>query len=171
MWQPGAYADQLAAARASGAVLSDPLTGVDGRWPVSTDGRYSYTGDAYALSSDDERAAFAWASPTFGDVTLEVTVRHTTDFDLTIAGVILRAEDATQTMLVFTLDPSGEWQLYRLPLVSPDELDNGRELTYEGAIVPVSAIHQGLDATNHLDVMMRGTAYAFFINDQFVGTS
>jgi hypothetical protein len=43
------------------------------------------------------------------------------------------------------------------------------ELVYEGVLSPVSAIRRGSDATNRLAVIMRGSSYAFFINDQFVG--
>lgn len=44
-----------------------------------------------------------------------------------------------------------------------------RELRYEGVIFGVGAIHRGLDATNRLAVLMRGSSYIFFVNGQFVG--
>ncbi len=171
--QPGAYAGQLGAARASTPLLRDPLSENTGLWPITTDGRQTFAGGAYVLNVQKGREIYAWTPNAFGDVTLEVTMRYTTDFDLDQAGLVLRANDSSQTILIFTITPSGGWQLRRLPLdgyASANLRSIERTLVDEGNIYsPVGAIHQGLDATNHLAVLMRGSSYAFYINDQYVG--
>lgn len=172
--QPGAYADQLAAARASTPLLHDPLSENTGLWAVTPDGSQTFAGGAYVLNAQrGRREIHAWTPDTFADVMLEITMRNTTSFDLDQAGLILRADDASQTMLLFTITPSGKWQLRRLGLdgyASHNWRSIERTLVDEGnTYSPVGAIHQGLDATNHLAVLMRGNAYAFFINDQYVG--
>lgn len=171
--QPGAYADQLAAARASTPLVHDPLLENTGLLPVTPDGRQTFAGGAYVLNTQREGEISAWTPGTYEDVTLEVTMRYTTSFEFDQAGLILRADDASQTMLLFTIMPGGEWQLRRLSLdgyASPNWRSIERTLVDEGSrYSPVGAIHQGLDAANHLAVLMRGSAYAFFINDQYVG--
>lgn len=172
--QPRLYAGQLAEARAGAPLLLDPLTKETGLWPVGSGptGVFSYTKSGYMLTPTSGSArcgAFAWAPPRFADATVAVTVRQDSTFSLSETGLIVRADGATHTLLVFAVTPSGEWHLDRYRVGTSEATIMDDSLRHEGSILPVDAIHQGLHATNRLAVMMRGSSYAFFINGQFVG--
>ncbi|HEX6818881.1 MAG TPA: hypothetical protein VF120_10935, partial [Ktedonobacterales bacterium] len=172
-WQPSAYAHQLSVARASTPLLYDPLTSDAGVWPANTSDpnrSHTFSNGAYTLNSQDDYDVSALERRVIGDGVLQVTLRYTTDFDLNTAGLILRTDEASHTKLVFVITPSGEWHLYRLALDGQvNSWARENQLMYEGVLGPIGAIHQGLGATNQLAVLMRGNAYAFFINDQYVG--
>jgi hypothetical protein len=70
---------------------------------------------------------------------------------------------------VFAITPSAEWHLLQFALGDDGSLSLEHELRYEGVLFGVGAIHQGLDATNRLAVLMHGSSYTFFVNGQFVG--
>ena len=72
--------------------------------------------------------------------------------------------------LAFTITPNAEWHLEQYHIRGlTATLTQERDLRYEGVIFGVGAIHRGVDATNRLAVLMRGSSYTFFVNGQFVG--
>jgi hypothetical protein len=97
-------------------------------------------------------------------------VRQQVDFDLNRAGFLFRANPASHTALVFAITPSAERLLLRFTCGDDGSLTHERELRYEGVIVGVGAVHRGLDATNRLAVLMRGSSHTFFVNGQCVGS-
>jgi len=44
-----------------------------------------------------------------------------------------------------------------------------RTLRYEGVFGGATAIHQGLDSTNRLAVLMQGSTFTFFVNGRYLG--
>lgn len=174
LYEPRAYAAALEEAHAQAPLLSDPLSAANGSWPVGElpRGTYTYANGAYYLAqgSNSGCSVYAWAPLDFSNGTLEVTVHQRSSFDLSEAGLVVRAADKSDTMVVFTVTPAGEWHLTRYHIgAGLVGTTNEQELIYDGVVIPVGAIHRGSDATNRLAVIMRGNSYAFFINDQFVG--
>jgi hypothetical protein len=142
-------------------------------WPVgrTLQGQFSFTSSGYELTSEQEYCCdvFGWGPTNYADATVEVTVHQVTDFDLSEAGLVVRADDGSPSFLVFAVTPKGDWRLEWLRQSSDGEYVP-ETLMWDGVIVPVGAVHRGNDATNRLAVIMRGGAYVFFINGQVVGT-
>jgi hypothetical protein len=171
--QPRAYAARLAQAQSTKALLSDSMMKPSGLWPVGTTSRatYTYLSDGYWLGLASEVCCdvYALAPPTFHTATVEATVHQVSSFDLSEAGLVVRADDIAHTMLIIVVTPNGEWHLKRFHIQPDGTATDEQTLMYESTLGGVAAIHQGRNATNRLAVMMRGTSYTFFINGQFVG--
>lgn len=173
--QPRSYAARLAQTEMHAPLYADALSAPTGDWPQGAQpgGTYQYHNGAYILTEGNGDTCcdiYAWPVRTFSGATVEVDVRQATDFDLSEAGLVLRADDASGTMLVFTLTTGGEWMVKRFHYAphQPGTSDE-QTLLYDGAVLPASAIHKGSGAVNELAAIVRGTSYALFINQQFAG--
>jgi hypothetical protein len=166
------YAGQLQQLEAAQPQIRDSLTSNTLGWtPTNSD-----TADSFAFSSTgyvfvpvmccDSNSRI---NGVMSDGLVEITLRQVADFDLRAAGLLFRANPTTHTALTFTITPNAEWHLEQYTLADDGALTRERELRYEGVIFGVGEIHQGLDATNRLAVLMRGSSYTFFVNGRYVG--
>ncbi len=163
------YHDRLASAEGQFPLFRDSLAADDGRWPLQAgdarQGDIAFQRGAYVLTPQGDAALATWPAPTFGDAVVEVTVaQEQISYTLTGAGLVLRADDATRRMVVFTITPDGSWRL------SSVRYDAGYNDSSSIAQGDSDAIHRGNDATNRLSAMLRGSWCTLFINGQFVGS-
>ena len=154
--------------------ISDPLTANTLQWTLTSPDAdatksVSFTPSGYVFSSDTCCNTGSLIPQLLHDGLVEVTVHQQVDFDLSDAGILFRAKSGSNTALAFTITPNGEWRLDLLPKQGDGSVSDYRSLRYEGVIGGIAAIHQGLDATNRLAVLMQGSSLTFFVNGQVVG--
>jgi hypothetical protein len=151
-------------------LFADALATPDDNWPVGTDSSddvtYSYVNGAYQISGDGGEAL---ANRTFGDAAVEVTVRQTfTNPNLTMGqlgeiGLVVRVGGNPDHFVTFTISPLGDWALMRYEDTGNDA--NGWKALALGQ--HSSAVHDGF-VPNRLLVLMRGSEYVCYVNDQLV---
>ena len=169
------FGGQLAQLEVSRSAVHDPLTANLLGWAPIPEGdsnkgqSFAFTPQGYAYSSDECCTSGSLSDRTMGDGLVEVTIHWRTTFDLDQMGIIVRANTRDQTALAFSITPSGEWKVDQLSFASGQILRDSRNLRYEGVLGGDRQIHQGLDATNRLAVLMNGSSCSFFVNGQFVG--
>lgn len=162
------YHDRLVGVEAHPPLFRDPLAADDGLWPIRAgsahQGTVAFEDGAYVLRPQDDAALSAWPTPTFGDVAIEVSVsQQPANYTFTGAGLLLRADDATRRIVVFTITPDGSW---RLSTGRYDDDSSSSSIAHGDS----DAIHKGSDATNRLSAMLRGASCTLFVNGQFLGT-
>lgn len=152
--------------------ISDPLTANTLQWrPTSADVKndFAFTPQGYVYQSTSCCDSSSLIAQPINNGLVEVTVHQQVDFDLNEAGIAFRANTASNTMLIFAVTPNGEWHVNLRPKQGGGTESDYRSLRYEGLFGGISAIHQGLDATNRLAVLMQGATFTFFVNGQYVG--
>ena len=166
------FGGQLTRLETSTAHISDPLTANTLQWaPTSPDtGKgFAFTPQGYVYLSTTCCDASSLIAQPMNNGLVEVTVRQQVDFKLNEVGILFRANSDSNTMLAFTITPSGEWNLNLLPIQGDGPESDYRLLRNEGILGGIAAIHQGLDATNRLAVLMQGSTFTFFVNGQYIG--
>lgn len=166
------FGGQLTRLETATTRISDPLTANTLQWTPTSDDASSdfvFTPEGYVYQPTTCCNAASLMAQSMNNGLVEVTMRQQVDFDLSDAGILFRANSASNTALAFTITPNGEWHLDLLPKQGEGSVSDYRSLLYEGVIGGVSAIHQGLDATNRLAVLMQGSSLTFFVNGQYVG--
>ena len=170
------FGGQLTQLEASGSAVHDPLTANLLGWTPTKDSEnddksgqsFVFTSQGYVYLSNTCCDIGSLATQKMRDGLVEVTIRQHARYDLDNVGVIFRANMRDQTALAFTVRPSGMWELDQYTL-SGNMLTDARNLRDEGLFGGIRQIHQGLDATNRLAVLMNGSSCSFFVNGQFVG--
>ena len=166
------YGGQLTQMETATSHISDPLTANTLQWaPTSANAKndFAFTPQGYAYQSTSCCDSSSLITRTMRDGLVEVTVHQQVDFDLNEAGIAFRANSDSNTMLIFAVTPNGEWHVNLRPKQGGGTESEYRSLRYEGLFGGISAIHQGLDATNRLAVLMQGATFTFFVNGQYVG--
>ena len=166
------FGGQLTRLETSTAHISDPLTANTLQWaPTSPDAGkgFAFTPQGYVYLSTTCCDASSLIAQPMNNGLVEVTVRQQVDFKLNEVGILFRANSDSNTMLAFTITPSGEWNLNLLPIQGDGPESDYRLLRNEGILGGIAAIHQGLDATNRLAVLMQGSTFTFFVNGQYIG--
>ncbi len=166
------FGGQLTRLETSTAHISDPLTANTLQWAATSPDAgkgFAFTPQGYVYLSTTCCDASSLIAQPMNNGLVEVTVHQQVNFRLNEAGIVFRANSDSNTMLAFTITPSGEWHLNLLPKQGDGPESDYQELRYEGIFGGIAAIHQGLDATNRLAVLMQGSTFTFFANGQYLG--
>ncbi|HEV2457391.1 MAG TPA: hypothetical protein VGS80_03435, partial [Ktedonobacterales bacterium] len=133
--------------------------------------------NTYQLSGKDASQFMdAWPERAFGDAAVEVTARQFgTDPGNDGVGIELRGGENPYRMVVFMIDSSGFWYLWKYKYIGGNpnnrwELGNNPGHQWDLiAVASSSAIHIGPTASNRLMVIGYGNEFLCYINDVFVG--
>lgn len=169
-YQPEYYASLPARLHAEQPLFHDALTTDTGAWTpadqtATARERFAYANGAYQLSSTASNTTIgSWAPGSYGDAAVEVTARQTGSADNDGVGLVVRADDASASMLVFAVNNTGNWMFYEYHTVDGaarwSPIDDG-QTTFAST---------GDGAANQLLLLMRGSSYLYYINDHLVGS-
>jgi hypothetical protein len=172
-YQRALYGGLPARIHAETPLFADSLAADDGLWPVhaatADDAAYAYVNGVYQISGNGGQAML---DRTYGDAAVGVTVQQRASNmnekmgDLGQIGLIMRASDNPSGLVTFTIGPLGGWALMRYREWGPD--------AGQWQVLAIGehngAIHQGF-VRNRLLVLMRGSEYVCFVNDQLVAVA
>jgi hypothetical protein len=161
----GGLASQI---HAQAPLYSDALAADDGQWPVhpATDSAaaYGYADGEYEISGG---SGVALLSRAYNDVAVEATVyldviarAQGADDPTGQAGLIVRAASGTGDALIFSISRFGDWSLVLAPTTQL-RAGQGQLLARSDPYVLLSGAEP-----HRLLVLMRGSEYTCFVNDQ-----
>ncbi len=153
----------LARIHAEQPLYVDALRADDGQWPVHP---ASDTTAGYAFADGSYQVTGGWATLpyTYGDVAVEVTARQLGNADPSFGvGLILRESGDGTAWVTFDVDRLGWWTVQRYLGTRPEAAARHTEVNQSGAV------QREIGAANRLLVIMRGSQYFCYVNDQFVG--
>jgi hypothetical protein len=151
-------------------LFADDLSTSRNIWPEERNNQfgesYFYQDGAYHMTGrDPDRLMYAWATEMMADVAVEVTAAQIGTAENDGVGLLLRRDYSDSNRVVYQVSPSGFWSLWRY--YSPDDSSNDWHIMDAGTS---AAIHTGSGAKNHPLVIMKGSLYLCYINDQFVAS-
>lgn len=169
-YQSHMYATLLAQVHAHAPHYHDALNVADSDWPIlqptAEGGKgYVFAHGAYQLSGemqDGYTSAYTsnQSSVVDGDMAVEVTARQYGGPDNLGVGLTLSANRSDEDPILFTVAPSGEWQLHTQAQTNSLSSSQGKQY-----------VHGQAGAPNRLTLIVRKGEYICYINDQFVGIS
>lgn len=172
---PAYYRTLPAQIAAATPVYRSPLTAPNTDWPlrgptVTNTTTYQYTHGGYAITGGPAGYTLeAIMRIRFGDIAVAVTVRQIGTAYNDGIGLVARSLDRGANeydKIVFMISPTkGFWTLYHYQPGHNNSDDNWRYLDGGDS----AAIHTGADAVNRLLLVLRGTEYLCYVNNQFVG--
>jgi len=152
-------------------LFEDQLSYDDGKWPVEENNKYHenyfFAYDGYHLKGQDpNRLMFAYGSPYYGDVAVEVTAEQRGTAENDGVGILARVTESQDDRIAFVVMPSGDWWIARYHYTKDNAPEDWTNLDYGYS----SAIHTGDGAQNQLLVILRGPAYYCFVNGRYLGS-
>ncbi len=169
-FQTRLFQSYVARIHAERPLYHDALTHDDGQWPVhppsASDGGYRFVNNSYEMTGGPENVGTApvfgltaSTAQTYEDAAIEVTVRESYGVSSYGGiGLVLRQGSDQAHTVGFSIDKTGEWTISNFDFSNLDIVSGQNP-----------AIHTGNEATNRLLVLMRGSQYICYVNDQLVG--
>jgi hypothetical protein len=128
---------------------------------------YYFAYNGYHLKGQNpDRLMFAYGSPTYGDVAVEVTAAQRGTAENDGVGILARVTESQDDRIAFVVMPSGDWWIARFHYTTGNPEDDWTFL-YDGYS---SAIHTGDGAQNQLLMILRGAVYYCFVNGRYLGS-
>ena len=174
-YQPQYLAGIPARVYAEAPLFHDDLASQTGYWPVrqptSDDpSGYAYVGGTYQLSGNvADNFVVALEAQQFGDAAYEVTATQSGVLPQNGGdgvGLALHATGDKDNFTVFQVTYTGAWELWQYKYVDNRASDNWSEVDSGES----SAILRGSGEANRLLVVVRGSTYLLYVNDQFMGS-
>jgi hypothetical protein len=99
-------------------LFEDKLTLDDGQWPAEEDNKYHesyyFAFDGYHLTGQDpNRLMYAYGSPVYGDVAVEVMAEQRGTAENDGVGILARVTDSQHDHVAFVTKPRGDWWIAR----------------------------------------------------------
>ncbi len=170
-YQPHYYASLPAKIHHLHPLFADSMAGDDGKWPIhepdsSDSSRYVYENGAYHMSGGQTGYTLEQQlnDAIFSDAAVEASVQQVGSTDNDGVGLLVQVDAHPSEEVAYVVSPTtGTWWLGRYNSES-NEWDMLIDTQQS------SAINVGPGAVNRLLVVMRGSLFLCYINNQFVGS-